>query len=263
MPFISTVLGYDVFNPSEVIPEFTADVGVKKGEKVDYAIRTGGEIQILIECKKTAAQLSVEHASQLYRYFSVTNAHIAILTNGRVYNFYTDLESPNKMDSKPFLILDLADIDDAIVPELRKLTKVKFDLTSILSSAEELKYVGAMKRELASEFKDPSSDFVKLLTSRVFDGRFTQSVQEKFTSLVSIATTQFLSEKVNDRLKAALGTTAIGISAENDSSQEAENSDGNDNATSNDGIETTESELLAYSIIKAIVCSDVTPDRVV
>ena len=40
MPFIQA-LGYDVFNPSEVIPEYTADVGTKKGEKVDYAICHG------------------------------------------------------------------------------------------------------------------------------------------------------------------------------------------------------------------------------
>ena len=30
MPFIHQVLGYDVFNPMEVIPEYTADVGTKK-----------------------------------------------------------------------------------------------------------------------------------------------------------------------------------------------------------------------------------------
>lgn len=48
MPFISA-LGYDVFNPTEVIPEFTADVGTKKGEKVDYAIKKDDKIIILIE----------------------------------------------------------------------------------------------------------------------------------------------------------------------------------------------------------------------
>lgn len=42
LPFIQ-LLGYDVFNPLEVCPEFTADVGIKKGEKVDYAIFQNGE----------------------------------------------------------------------------------------------------------------------------------------------------------------------------------------------------------------------------
>src|SRR5699024_10644550 len=110
MPFISTILGYDIFNPLEVVPEFTADVGVKRGEKVDYAIMREGEVQLLIECKPTTGSLKVEHASQLYRYFSVTNAQIAILTNGEIYNFYTDLDAPNRMDDRPFMVLDLSDI---------------------------------------------------------------------------------------------------------------------------------------------------------
>lgn len=82
MPMLKT-LGYDVFDPSIVIPEFTADFGVKKGEKVDYAIRIGGEIQILVECKPVHSDLASVHASQLYRYYSVTKARFGILTNGR------------------------------------------------------------------------------------------------------------------------------------------------------------------------------------
>ena len=88
MPFIGQVLGYDVFNPNEVIPEFTADVGVKKGEKIDYALVQDGQVQILIECKKVGQPLSLENASQLYRYFACTKARIGVLTNGQVWNFY-------------------------------------------------------------------------------------------------------------------------------------------------------------------------------
>src|SRR6476646_201369 len=134
MPFISTILGYDVFNPLEVVPEFTADVGIKKGEKIDYAIVKDGEIQILIECKKSIGPVRIEHASQLFRYFSVTNARIAILTNGEVYQFFTDLDAPNRMDEKPFLVLDLNDIDETLIPELQKLSKDVFDLDSIINA---------------------------------------------------------------------------------------------------------------------------------
>jgi len=87
MPFINKVLGYDVFDPTEVIPEFICDVGTKKGEKIDYAIIKNGEIQILIECKKIGEPLNIKHASQLFRYFHVTTARISILTNGQVYKF--------------------------------------------------------------------------------------------------------------------------------------------------------------------------------
>ena len=65
MPFISTILGYDVFNPAEVVPEFTADIGVKKGEKIDYAIVQDNHVQMLIECKHVGAPLSLEHAEYL------------------------------------------------------------------------------------------------------------------------------------------------------------------------------------------------------
>ncbi|GAA4036706.1 hypothetical protein GCM10023063_22000 [Arthrobacter methylotrophus] len=174
MPFISTILGYDAFNPMEVVPEFIADVGLKKGEKVDHAIVKDGEIQILIECKKSTEPVKIEHASQLFRYFAVTNARIAILTNGEIYQFFTDLDAPNKMDAKPFLVLDVNDIDDSLIPELQKLSKDVFDLDSIISAAGELKYIGEIKRTLAAQFHEPEDEWVKFLTARVYSGAYTQ-----------------------------------------------------------------------------------------
>ncbi|MDE0017409.1 MAG: type I restriction enzyme HsdR N-terminal domain-containing protein, partial [Candidatus Poribacteria bacterium] len=100
MPFIN-LLGYNVFDPTEVVPEFTADVGTKQGEKVDYAIFKDDEVIMLIECKKYGTDLSDAHTTQLYRYFSVVHARIAVLTDGVIYRFYTDLEESNIMDSKP------------------------------------------------------------------------------------------------------------------------------------------------------------------
>lgn len=115
MPFIHSVLGYDIFNPEEVIPEFTADTGTKKGEKVDYAICHSGDVQILVEAKKYGEKLTLKHASQLYRYFSVTSARIALLTNGTIYQFFSDLDAANKMDERPFLELDLESLDDSLI----------------------------------------------------------------------------------------------------------------------------------------------------
>lgn len=57
-------LGYDVFNPMEFVPEYTADVGIKKGEKVDYAILTDGEPTILVEAKWCGEPLD-KHGNQL------------------------------------------------------------------------------------------------------------------------------------------------------------------------------------------------------
>lgn len=264
MPFISTILGYDVFNPLEVVPEFTADVGVKRGEKIDYAIMRDGEVQILIECKSSTGQLKIEHASQLFRYFGVTNARIAVLTNGEVYNFYTDLDAPNRMDEKPFLVLDLADIDETLVSELKKLTKDAFDLDSIISGAEELKYVGALKREIAGQFRDPSDEWVKFFTSRVYDGAFTQRVREQFSTLVAKASKQFLTEQVNDRLKTALGATALPVSSGPAAAEAIQSQPVAENDLDRDTeIETTLEELEGYQIVKAIACAEVKPHRVV
>lgn len=263
MPFISTILGYDVFNPLEVVPEFTADVGVKKGEKIDYAIMHGGTVQILIECKKSKEPLKIEHASQLYRYFAVTNARIAILTNGEVYQFFTDLDAPNRMDAKPFLVLDLDDIDETLLPELLKLSKDVFDLDSIISAAGELKYIGAIKRAIAAEFKDPGDDWVKFLTSKVYEGAFTQRVREQFTGLVTKATKQFLNDQVNDRLKTALGAPNFPMASDAELAPTVTSEKPVEDDLSESGIETTLEELEGYHIVRAIVCGEVKPARVV
>src|SRR5690554_1244514 len=93
LPFIAA-LKYNVFDPTEVIPEYTADVGIKKGEKVDYAIKKDGKIIMLMECKTSGGDLSPKHASQLYRYFNVTQeSRIAVLTNGVLYRFFSDIST--------------------------------------------------------------------------------------------------------------------------------------------------------------------------
>jgi len=258
MPFISTILGYDVFDPLEVVPEFTADVGTKKGEKVDYAIVRDGEVQILIECKASLGQLKIEHASQLFRYFSVTNARLAVLTNGVVWQFYTDLDAPNRMDAKPFLVLDLLDIDETLIPEIQKLSKDSFDLNSIINAAEELKYVGALKREIAQQFREPSDEWIKFFTSRVYEGPYTQKVRGQFTTLVGKASRQFLTESVNDRLKTALGVTTVAV----DDASIASEPVVADDLDRDTEIETTLEELEGYQIVKAIACGEVKPQRI-
>jgi hypothetical protein len=257
MPFISNVLGYDIFNPKEVIPEFTADIGVKKGEKVDYALVLNDQVQILIECKKIGTELSLENASQLYRYFACTHARIGLLTNGQVWNFYMDLDEPNRMDSQPFFMLDLLDLDKTMLPELKKLTKPSFDIESIASSAEELKYVGALRRTIAEEFQSPSDDFVKLLAGRVYDGRFSQNAMTKFHGLVEKALKRYLADQVNDRLATTLGADDTKTDSTN-----ATNEQNTEDEDEKRDIVTTSEEIAGYMIIKAIACSNVDPSRV-
>lgn len=259
MPFIHNVLGYDVFDPTEVVPEFICDVGTKKGEKIDYAIFKNGEVQILIECKKIGDSLNLNHASQLFRYFHVTNARISILTNGQVYKFFTDLDSPNKMDEKPFLEFDLLDIDEYVLPELRKLTKSAFDVDSIINAAGELKYVSQIKRLIAAQFTTPDEDFVKFFASRVYDGILTQKVKDSFTELTRKATSQFLNDQVNERLKSAMSGVQLPVAPADISAEPGQSEQG---TTEESEIQTTIDELEGFHIVKAIVRTVVDANRI-
>ncbi|MBJ2178124.1 MULTISPECIES: type I restriction endonuclease [Pseudomonas] len=262
MPFINTVLGYDVFDPQEVMPEFVCDIGTKKGEKIDYAIMKDGEVQILIECKKIGESLSINHASQLFRYFHVTSARISILTNGQVYRFFTDLDAPNKMDEKPFLELDLLDIDEYSVPELIKLTKSAFDVDSIINAAGELKYVSQLKKLIGAQVSKPEDDFVKFFASRVYEGVITQKVREQFYELTRKALAQFLNDQINDRLKSAMSGTIQPIMTSMPVTNSA-NADTQDRDESGDKILTTLEELEGYHIVRALVRSVVDAKRIV
>ena len=262
MPFINTVLGYDVFDPLEVMPEFVCDVGTKKGEKIDYAIMKDGEVQILIECKKIGESLSINHASQLFRYFHVTSARISILTNGQVYRFFTDLDAPNKMDEKPFLELDLLDIDEYSVPELIKLTKSAFVVDSIINAAGELKYVSQLKKLIGTQVSKPEDDFVKFFASRVYEGVITQKVREQFYELTRKALAQFLNDQINDRLKSAMSgviqPSLASIPVTNSAKADAQDRD-----ETEDKILTTLEELEGYHIVRAVVRSVVDAKRIV
>lgn len=184
MPFIAS-LGYDVFNPLEVIPELDCDLNRKKGEKIDYAIAQGGEIMILIECKHWKQPLDL-HETQLKRYFVASNAKFAILTNGIRYCFYTDLVKPNIMDEKPFLDINLLDLKDFQIEEIKKFHKSYFDVDAILSSASELKYANELRAIFAEEVANPSAEFVRLFAKQVYDGVITAKVQEQFTYLLKL-----------------------------------------------------------------------------
>mgnify|MGYP001624165672 FL=1 len=197
------ILGYDVFNPIEFCPEYTADVGIKKGEKVDYAILENGDPSILIECKSCSETLD-KHSSQLFRYFGTTPAKFGILTNGIIYRFYTDLEESNKMDMVPFLEIDMLSLKDSSINELKKFCKESFDKDKIFSTAEELKYTSLIKGVLAEQSENPSEDFVRFLLNGIYDGQKNQRVIEKFTPLVKKAFSSYVNEIVNSKISSAL-----------------------------------------------------------
>ena len=249
MPFIN-ILGYDLFDPTEVIPEFTADLGLKKGEKVDYAIFQNGEPILIIECKNWKEDLNV-HNSQLFRYFHVTKTRFALLTNGIEYKFYSDLEESNKMDEKPFLEFNVCGVKESTINEIAKFHKSNFDVNKIVDNASSLKYTKEIKKILDKEFQEPSTEFVRHFANPVYSGRLTEKVMEQFRELVLKATNQYISEKVNDRLTSALNK---------ETEKQQEEIIEEDTKTN---IITSEEELEAFQIVVAILRRKLSKERIV
>lgn len=252
LPFIQA-LGYDVFNPNEVVPEYTCDIGTKKGEKVDYAIQRDGEPIIIVECKHWNDQLTL-HDTQLQRYFHVTNARFAILTNGIKYRFYCDLENQNKMDTKPFFEFDFENMKDSAINELLKFHKDTFDIDKILTNASFLKYVNEIKEIFEKEFTKPSEDFVKYFAKQVYGGKLTKKALDEFTQITERALKTSINDMVSNRLKAAL-EKEINQQDEEEAQAEEENE--------GKKIETTVEEIEGFHIVRALLRKDINPDRIV
>ncbi len=204
MPFINA-LGYNVFDPREVVPEFIADIGIKKGEKIDYAIFLNNTPIMFFECKWSGADLNQVHASQLYRYFAaVQQVRFGILTNGAIYRFFTDLDAPNRMDDKPFFEFNLLNFQDRHIEQLKKFTKPAFHLEDILTTASELKYTAAIGKLIAQEFDKPSDNFVRYFATQVYSGRMTQPVRDQFSDITKRALTRYLNDRINELLTTAM-----------------------------------------------------------
>lgn len=247
LPFIQ-ILGYEIWDPTEVIPEYIADVGIKKGEKIDYAICRDGKPIILIECKHCETNLEKITITQLYRYFSVVEARVAILTNGVVYKFFADVDEPNKMDSKPFLTVDLTDLQDGNAAQLKQLTKDNFDISTMLSTAVELKYTHEVKRLISEQFHNPSDEIVRYFAAQVYaGGKLTQAVRDQFGDIVKRAFHQYLNEHIASRLKGAFHPEdGMRISISSESAELPAEEDAGD-------VVTTEEELEGFMVVKAIL----------
>ena len=246
MPFINA-LGYDVFNPIEVVPEYVADVGVKKGEKVDYAILKDSKPIILIECKKVDNKsLDIKkHATQLIRYFSVTDAKFIILTNGVIYKFFSDIENAGKLDNDPFFTFNLLDFKENQIETLAEFCKENFDIEKAFSNAGDLKYIKQFEEVIENEYRQPSDDFIRYLINKsgVCEGRITDKIIEKHKNTTIEAFNLFMSKVMKTSLDFNLN-----------SKQETKD-------VKNEVITTLE-ELEGYAIVKSILNGTVDLKRV-
>lgn len=253
MPFLQA-LGYDVFNPLEVVPEYITDIGTKKGEKIDYAIFKDGTPTILVECKDWRQNLNL-HDGQLLRYFHVSKAKFGLLTNGINYRFYSDLVEANKMDEKPFLEFNITEIKDNQIEELKKFHKTVFDAESITNTASELKYTNELKHLLQQELANPSVDFVKHFARQVYPSVVTAKVLEQFTNLTKKSIQQHISDLITERL-----TTAL--TKEDEKTKEQEVIQAEQAKADEIKIVTTEEELEGFMIVKTILRQKINATRV-
>lgn len=245
-------LGYDVFNPMEVMPEFTCDIGTKKGEKIDYAILKEGKPIMLIECKHWANQLTL-HDNQLLRYFHVSEARFGVLTNGIEYRFYTDIDKNNVMDEKPFLVVDLLKLSDAKIEQLKYFHKSYFNENEILSTAAELKISNDLKNIVKKEFFEPSTEFVRFFVKAVNGGYYTNKQIEQYTPLVKKSIQNYINDVISERLSVAIESNKETAPVKEETVKAEELPEGII-AVSEDGkIVTMQDELDAYNIVRSIL----------
>lgn len=241
MPFFQA-LGYDVFDPNVVIPEFVADVGTKKGEKVDYAIMHENQPIIIVEVKKHSENLD-KYSSQLYRYFGTTDVKFALLTNGIEYRFYSDMNKANRLDDSPFLIVNLAVLNKRDVKALERFAKDTLNLDLILEMANKRKYILEVKDAIAEQSSNPNDEFAKVFASALLPqgSRLTSNVLEEFKGYIKTA----FSEAITDLAAKKINSIKVGLSA-NITDESEEDTKIND-------IITTEEELQGFFIVKSML----------
>ena len=253
MPMISA-LGYDVFNPLEVVPELDCDLVKKKGEKIDYAIIKDGVPILLIECKHIDQDLTL-HDTQLQKYFVASNARFGVLTNGIEYRFYTDLDKQNIMDERPFLVVNMLEISEAEIEQLKKFHKSYYDVEEILSTAQELKYMTDVKGILNKEFANPSKEFVKYIIRPIYSGQIKENVLDLFTPIVKKSIASIIKERIAEKLNLAIKTNDEPAPApqEPEKPKEEELPEGVGALDKETGVTTTQEEIDAFLIVKAIL----------
>jgi len=254
-------LGYDVFNPLEVVPEFTCDIGTKKGEKIDFAIQKNGKPIILIEAKYWKQELSLLD-NQLLRYFHVSDARFGILTNGIIYKFYTDIDKNNVMDEKPFLEVNMENLTDAKIEQMKKFHKSYFNENEILSTANELKLTIAIKGIVKHEFLNPGEDFTKFFVKEINDGKYSAKLIEAYTPILKKCIQSYINDVISERLNTAIESGKENIENKENKKEQSEIPEGAVEVSEDGKIVTTQEELDAFMIVKNILRQKIDVSRI-
>jgi hypothetical protein len=175
---------------------------------------------------------------------------VALLTNGVIYQFFTDSERTNMMDEKPFFTFNLENFRKADIKHLSTFQRADFDLDRIVNQAGALKLQTQVLAELRNEFSQPSEEFVRLIASRLHDGPLTEAVRERFQGAMVQAIANLIREGINERLESAM-------------SHGEDPADFDGGFPEPDAIETTQVEIDGFNIVRAICSKLVKPERVI
>ncbi len=260
-------LGYDIWNPDEVCPEYEADFVTKKTgqkEKVDIAILNNKVPIIFIEIKSADTILD-GHEGQLARYFnSIPQVALGVLTNGLEWRFFTDTRQQNIMDPAPFHVTKLDALDQGLEVMLR-FSKPSFCANAIRDYATELLYTASISDFLRNEIdlrdREPSESFIRWIlkseNGKIYDGVVNQNVVERFKPIVKNGLTKVIREIVRRSVNAmdveAATALEMPISAVMEKDKEkTENAQTEETDTENTRIHTTENELKLFEIAKTM-----------
>ena len=244
LPFFQ-LLGYDVFDPNVVVPEFTADVGIKKGEKVDYAIMCDNKPFIIVEAKNYTENLD-KHTSQLFRYFTVVSAKFAILTNGIEYRFYTDIDDKNKMDEKPFLVIDLENLQSRDIKALSRFSKEELNVDAILELASRQRNIILIKKIFEEQTKKPNDDFTRFFAKSIEPSCvLTSNKIEEYRNYIKLALNEIVADLAAKKINSLKSDFNVRLNEEEQAQEEI-------NKDENNEIITTAEELQGFYIVKAI-----------
>jgi hypothetical protein len=263
LPFLH-VLGFDIYDPTEIRPEYISDFAKKKSngqfEKIDYALYVKGELGIFVECKPIGAKPE-DHDGQLSRYFNATQSvRVGVLTNGLCYRFFTDLQAPNIMDSEPFLEFNILSVTERDADMLKAFTKEGFNSATVQRYAEEVISMEKITKLVDELLRNPSEEFIRFILDnlKLVSGRITERVVERFTPIVKKSIQSALLGMMTKSIQQEIAPPAppvaehLAPSTMNQRPLTADGSAGKENAPSptreSAQVVTTEEELEIYRI---------------
>lgn len=261
MPFLQ-LLGYDPTNPDEIVPEADASFSDKFKNKVDYAIYQNNEPVIAIETKKVGA-LSEGTRGELKGYFNaMPSVKLGILTDGLIYQLYSDISRENMMDDQPFIVIALEEIAqgriaDSVIDALLKLRKGVFNPENVGKDAQRKLYINAYLVALDKSFKAPQKQFVGVLMDLAgIEGNKTAKLVEEQTAVMLEAMSAFFDKKLLERagfadrgdlVRVPEGETVLEMDSTDkpDAEKDQVNTE-----LADSGINTTETEMQVFDYVK-------------